>query len=136
MTRLMQWKQDHVKAKNVPLGGGQVNHADPCDSSYVFVYAGHGQTDAAGVWRIRLADVTCESPGPRHGSIPSIVATPTSGIIENKNPAAPPPPSFLVALITGPDIAIYSFGPGGNPAPHVTFSWHCVVEGELVANAG
>jgi hypothetical protein len=132
MTRLVQWKQDPVKVKNIPLEGGQVNSNDQCDSSYAYVYAGHGQTDATGVWRIRLGDVNCEPPGPRHGSIPSIVATPTSGITQRVNPAAPPTPSFLVALINGPDIAIYSFGPGGHPEPHVPFSWHCVVEGELV----
>ena len=132
MSRLVQWKQDPVRVKNVPLEGRPIKR-DECDSSYAYVYAGHGVTDASGVWSIRLRDVTCDPPGPRHDSIPSVVATPTYGIIDKGGAALPPPPTFLVALVLGDDISIHSFAPNGERMPDVPFSWHCVVEGELVA---
>ena len=132
MSRLVQWKQDGVKVKNVPLEGGTDLPKSECDSSYVFVYAGQGMTNDHGVWSIRLRDVTCDPPGPREGSVPSVVATPTFGFIEQKAVVGPPPPCYVVALVLGDDISIHSFQPNGERMPHVPFSWHCVVEGELV----
>jgi hypothetical protein len=133
MDRLVQWKQTPVSVKSVPFEGGPVQHGDNCDSSYAYVYAGHGVTDGNGVWHIRLSDVTCDTPGPRHGSIPSVVATPTYGFLDQKPPVVPPPPpAVLVAFVAADTISIYSFGPQGQPMPAVPFSWHCVVEGELV----
>jgi len=134
MSRLVQWKQDPVRVKNVRLEGGDVPRGEECDSSYAYVYAGHGVTDINGVWRIRLGDVTCDPPGPRHDSVPSVVATPTYGILESKAAGGgfPPPPTYLVALVLGDDISIHSFEPDGQRKPDVPFSWHCVVEGEWV----
>jgi hypothetical protein len=111
MDRLVQWKQTPVSVKSVPFEGGPVQHGDNCDSSYAYVYAGHGVTDGNGVWHIRLSDVTCDTPGPRHGSIPSVVATPTYGFLDQKprssrrrhprfsSPSSPPTPSPSTASV-------------------------------------
>lgn len=131
MSRLVQWKQDPVKVKDVPLAGGEIDQSE-CEPSYAYVYAGHGETNDQGLWRIKLNQVTCDRPGPRHGSIPSVVATPTYGVDEKKPVGGTPGPAILAAVVIGDEISIYSLSPGGQPLSHVTFSWHCVVEGELV----
>lgn len=134
MSRLIQWKQDRVSVRTVSLNGVRDNDHQECEPSYAFVYAGHGETDMNGVWRIRLRDVQCQPPGLRHGTTPSVVATPTFGSIQRNPapPAMPPPPCYLVALVFDDDISIHSFQPNGERMPHVPFSWHCVFEGEPV----
>ncbi len=127
MNRILQWKQSPAKAK--------VEQSRECDSTYVYVFAGHGTTDGHGVWHMSLRDIVCDPPGIRHDSTPSITALTTYGSREKDNTGARfvPHPFLLSAFIFGDDVTIHSFQVDGRtPAPDVRFSWHMVFEGELV----
>lgn len=121
MNRIVQWKEREVSVR-------VIDHKQ-CDSSYAFVYAGHGTTDGGGSATIDLRAINCDPPGPRHDSLPSIVATPTfNGFLDQEFPAV-----ILIATATpGGNITIRSFDVDGKRIAHIPFSWHAVIEGELV----
>ncbi|MEA2491481.1 MAG: hypothetical protein QOH21_3273 [Acidobacteriota bacterium] len=127
MVRIIQWKETQVAVRNT-TDEGQPQEGE-CDSSYAFVYAGHGTTDTHGRWITNLKTINCLPPGPAHNSLPSIVATPTfSGLL-----TVMPQAVILVARATpGGGIEVHSFDHNGQVKGNVPFSWHCVVEGELV----
>ncbi len=126
MTRIVQWKQSPAKAKIV--------EQKECDGTYAYVFAGHGTTDAHGVYKIDLTTIVCDPPGLRNGTYPSITALTTYGVGDGEKAAGfIPYPYLLSAFIFGNDLTIHSFKVDGKtPQPHVTVSWHMVFEGELV----
>ncbi|HWW59757.1 MAG TPA: hypothetical protein VN181_00180 [Thermoanaerobaculia bacterium] len=126
MTRIVQWKQMPARAR--------VDNEKDCDNTYAYVLAGHGTTDAHGVYRIDLRTIVCDPPGLREGTYPSITALTTYGVGNQKAAAGfIPHPYLLSAFIFGHDLTIHSFQVDGKtPQPNVTVSWHMVFEGELV----
>lgn len=128
-SRVVQWKEPQVKVNEIPRAG--VPEGKPpqeCDSSYALVYAGHGVTNAAGSWTVSLPAISCLSPAPGGDRQPSVVATPTT----EANTDDVPRPFVLVVRTNGNLVTIWSFDLHGQPAPHVEFSWHIIVEGTLV----
>lgn len=123
MNRIVQWKKRQVFVRVTN------NDQKECDDSNAYVYAGHDTTDDHGFRQIELGKINCQPPGPRHDSLPSIVATPTfNGLLDQVWP-----PVILIATATpGGSITIRSYDLDGKPAPRIPFSWHAVVEGELV----
>ncbi|HEY0140432.1 MAG TPA: hypothetical protein VGF48_06020 [Thermoanaerobaculia bacterium] len=123
MNRIVQWKEREVSVRVVD------GDSQECEGSYAFVYAGHGVTDETGAQQIDLRKINCDPPGPRHNSLPSIVATPTfNGLLDR----VWPPVILTATAVPGGFITISSFDLSGKPAPRIPFSWHAVVEGELV----
>ncbi|HJQ38807.1 MAG TPA: hypothetical protein VKB93_16855 [Thermoanaerobaculia bacterium] len=128
-SRVVEWKEVEVQIREIPRTG--VPEGEPpneCEPSYALVYSGHGRT-TNGRWIVHLPAISCFAPAPGGDRQPSIVATPTT---EGPLNAAPPRPYILVAKTYGAFISIWSFQPNGEPADHVDFSWHCIVEGTLV----
>lgn len=126
--RIIQWKEREVAVRQIRLDGGSDDVHGECDSSYAYVYAGHGRTGGGGSWTISLPAINCMPPGPAHNRQPSVVATPTTDGPTDDVPR----PYTLVVRTNLPNITVWSFHPNGELAENVAFSWHCVVEGELV----
>ena len=128
MARIIEWREMEAQWANVP-DGGTLDGAVGCKGTQAIVYAGHGITDASGQWRVSLPSITCYNPKP-HGR-PSIVAMPTW----DEEPTARLVPIVMGAQVgTTGNVLVYShYANTAEPAPGVPFSWHCVVEFDLVA---
>jgi hypothetical protein len=128
-SRVVEWKQQQVQVLEIPIEG--VREGVPpqnCEPSYALVFAGLGRTDGGGSWTVSLPAISCERPAPGGDRRPSVVATPTTDGPTDDVPR----PYVLVARTSGANITIWSFTTGGQTAPDVEFSWHCIVEGTLV----
>lgn len=127
--RITQWAEREVAVREIPIEGWPDQESGKeCEGSHALVYAGHGRTGSGGSWTISLRAINCIPPGPAHNRQPSVVATPTTD-----GPTADiPRPYILVVRTNYPTITIWSFDPAGELADNVAFSWHCIVEGELV----
>ncbi len=128
-TRIIQWKEREVRVRAIPLEG---THGKDVESKceevpYALGYAGHGRTGAGGSWTVSLGAINCIPIGPAHNSQPSVVATPTTDGPTDDVPR----PYTLVVRTNYPTVTVWSFHPDGSIADNVSFSWHCVVEGEL-----
>ena len=128
-TRIIQWREREVAVRTIPLDGWtDDNPQGKCESSHAIVYAGHGRTNGGGSWTVSLPAINCLPPGPAHNRQPSVVATPTTD-----GPTTDIPRPFILVVRTNyPTITVWSFDAAGKLAPNVSFSWHCIVEGELV----
>ncbi len=125
MARIVEWREREAMWADVPDGGTLKSVG--CDGTQAIVYAGHGVTDMNGQWRVSLPGITCYNPKPR--SRPSIVAMPTW----DEEPTARLVPIIMGAQVGGGgNVLIYSQDPSGNPVDNVPFSWHCVMEFDLV----
>ncbi|HEX8171697.1 MAG TPA: hypothetical protein VF824_14260 [Thermoanaerobaculia bacterium] len=127
-TRVVQWKQQQVAVREIPMDGVTDELPGECDHAYALVYAGHGRTNGGGSWSLLLPAISCVKPAPGGDRRPSIVATPSSQAMTDDVP----PPYVLVARTQGARITIWAFDLNGAPAAHVEFSWHCIIEGTLV----
>ncbi len=84
-----------------------------------------------------LPAISCIRPGPAGNRRPSVTATPTTEISADPLTDDPeanvvPQPYILVTRTRGSLVSVWSFFPNGERASFVEFSWHCVVEEDLV----
>jgi hypothetical protein len=121
MARIMEWREYEAQWALIPDDGG-VPGKIGCEPAKLIIYAGHGVTDATGMWSTVLPWITCGMPEPTQ--LPSIVATPTWPF----EPTATIKPTVLGAEISVRDLRIFSHDLTGKPAPNVPFSWHCVAQ--------
>lgn len=129
-SRVVEWKEREAQVIEIPREGlADGPPPEKCEPAYALVYAGHGRTNGGGSWRVSLPAISCLRPAPGGDHQPSIVATPTTDGPTDDIPR----PYILVARTQGADITIWSFHPNGELAGDVEFSWHCVIEGTLVA---
>src|SRR5687768_11738818 len=127
--RIIQWKEREVAVREIPMEGWPDKEPDSrCGGSYAFVYAGHGRTGKGGSWTVSLRAINCLPPGPAHDRQPSVVATPTTDGPTDDIPR----PYILVVRTNYPTVTVWSYDADGQLAGDVSFSWHAVVEGELV----
>jgi hypothetical protein len=127
--RIIQWAEREVRVRVIPVEGlPDKKTSSECEGSHAIVYAGHGRTGSGGSWTVSLRAINCIPPGPAHNHQPSVVATPTTDGPTDDIPR----PYNLVVRTNYPTITIWSFRPNGDLAENVAFSWHCIVEGELV----
>jgi hypothetical protein len=131
-SRVVEWKEMEAQALEIPLDGTRDLGQRNCEPTYAEVFAGHGRTGATGCWSVNLGAISCLRPAPGGDRRPSIVATPTTDVPLDVLPR----PFTLVATIDRANVTIWSFDPAGQMAPHVEFSWHVIVEGTLVGDAG
>jgi len=128
-TRIMQWAEREASVREIPIDGWPDKEMQqPCEGRYAIVYAGHGRTGGGGSWTVSLRAINCIPAGPAHDRQPSVVATPTTDGPTDDVPR----PYILVVRTNYPTITVWSFHPNGELAEDVTFSWHAIVEGELV----
>lgn len=127
-TRVIQWMERQAMVHEIPLEGGH-EHDRRCDETFAQVYAGRGITGGGGSWTISLGAISCLDPAPGGNRTMSVTATPTSDAMTTDIPR----PVILSARTAGNQLTIWALDPGGQPLPHVEFSWHVIVEGTYVS---